>query len=113
MIILKDYYEILHLHQALLEGKFSESPSNKLVSASPNVAKICNMLVDELSVLEEKRKIGGKENWNKWRLINSSNPFFKIALNNAKNTINNKEQLSEEEIIILLTLLIKATSKRQ
>ena len=94
MIILKDYYEILHLHQALLEGKFSDNPNNKLVSGSPNVAKICNIIVDELIDLNENNE--KKEKWEKWRKINSHNQFFKIALNNAKKAINHWGTMSNE-----------------
>lgn len=76
MISLKidDEYELLALHNALMEAKFSEAPSIVEVVSSPYVARLSNKVCDELenqykpSRMDILRKKPSEYNaWKEWR----------------------------------------------
>lgn len=53
---IKDYYELLNLHKALLEAKFHRYPDNTYVAGSPIISKLCNEIAALLAQHDTKRK---------------------------------------------------------
>ncbi len=78
--ILKDYYDMLNLHKALLEAKFHENPDNLYVAGSPIIANIYNRLLDTIQEYEIEKK--GKENWSEWRRIQNQKFYKDRAIRN-------------------------------
>lgn len=79
---IKDYYDILNLHKALLEAKFHQNPDNNYIAGSPIIAKFCNDLVDLLAEYDLKNK--GKEDWNEWRKLCNQNYYKERIINSIK-----------------------------
>lgn len=75
---IKDYYELLNLHKALLEAKFHQNPDNKYVAGSPFIAKICNDIIFLLAEYDIKRK--GEEGWTSWRMLCNHEYYKKRAI---------------------------------
>ena len=79
---IKDYYELLNLHKALIEAKFHRDPDNKYVAGSPIIAKLCNEIVSLLTQYDIQRK--GKEDWTIWRQLHNQEYFKERALEGIK-----------------------------
>lgn len=79
---IKDYYDILNLHKALLEAKFHQNPDNNYIAGSPIIAKFCNDLVDLLAEYDLKNK--GKEDWTEWRKLCNQNYYKERIINGIK-----------------------------
>ena len=78
---IKDYFDLLSLHKALLEAKFHNNPDNELVPASPAIARLCNEIVDQLAKHDLDKK--GKEDWTSWRMIENRSDYMEKAIDNA------------------------------
>ena len=50
--IIRDYYDLLNLHKALMEAKFHKNPENGYIAGSPVIAKIMNEIVELLSEMD-------------------------------------------------------------
>lgn len=76
-----DYYELLALHRALMEAKFTFFPNDREIAGSPFVAKISHQVVETLIQVELARGHPKKaERWEKWRRIDVTRREWKIAL---------------------------------
>lgn len=71
---IEDEYELLALHNALMEAKVSEAPSKVEIVSSPYVARLANKVCDELenqykpSRMDILRKRPPEYNaWKEWR----------------------------------------------
>ena len=78
---IKDYYDLLNLHKALLEARFHRNPDNEFVPASPIIARLHNEIVDLLA--KHDFEVKGKEDWTSWRLIKNRNDYMEKAIDNA------------------------------
>ena len=84
--IVKDYYELLALHRALLESKFCDEPNDLDVSSSPIVAKLHKQLLSILVESDVDRKGDeAKEEWNEWLQLGTDRREWKVAIKRAKN----------------------------
>lgn len=79
---IKDYYELLNLHKALLEAKFHRNPDNKYVAGSPIISKLCNEIVSLLAQYDIIRK--GKEDWTTWRQLHNQEYYKERAIDGIK-----------------------------
>ncbi|WP_193092431.1 hypothetical protein [Halomonas colorata] len=74
-MMFESYFELLFLHRALLEAKFSELPNDPDVAASPQIAKISNQTVDEIiAILEKQGNKKEADSWREWRETLKSRP---------------------------------------
>lgn len=74
-LIINDYYELLALHKALIEAKFSIDPNNRDISGSPIIAKLFNRVIEELIVAEEEKfKKNTRFKWERWLDIKKHMP---------------------------------------
>lgn len=64
--IIRDYYDLLNLHKALMEAKFHKNPENEYIAGSPVIAKIMNEIVDLLSEMDP---YANESEWRNWRNI--------------------------------------------
>jgi len=78
---IKEYYDLLNLHKALLEAKFHRHPDNELVPASPIIARLHNEIVDLLA--KHDFEVKGKEDWTSWRMIENRDDYMEKAVDNA------------------------------
>lgn len=79
---IKDYYDMLNLHKALLEAKFHQNPDNNYIAGSPVIAKIYNELVDLLTNYDLQNK--GKEDWTEWRKLCNQNYYKERIIEGIK-----------------------------
>ena len=82
-LIISDYFELLALHKTILEAKFSTEPNDDSISGSPLVADICNRVVDEIILIEQKRDNDSKERWTEWLKITNHMPVDNSEYDNA------------------------------
>jgi hypothetical protein len=77
--VVEDRNELLSLHRALLEAKFSNDPNDPAVIGSKIIADLSNRVVD--SLIRSESETG--EKWEKWRKnsISVNRREWKIALN--------------------------------
>ena len=72
-IVIEDYYNLLHLHRALLEAKFHIPSDDIEVQYSPYIAELSNRIVDILSFKDKQNK---KSNtWSEWRQLEGKSLF--------------------------------------
>ena len=83
---ISDYYELLALHRALMEAKFTPEPWDPIVPGSPYIAKIANQVVDMLTEIEDRQKPESNEehNWRAWRKIDPTRREWQISLERAR-----------------------------
>ena len=87
MFSITDVNELSALHKAILEAKFSVTPQNEEIAASPVLAQVSNRLYDELCRMQEKKKSGVGLLWQEWRRIKNGDSyrgFFYDAVINAR-----------------------------
>ena len=80
---IKDYYELLNLHKALLEAKFHLNPDNTYVCSSPIIADISNKIVDILSEMDDIKDEKNVGKWVKWRKLDVQSFYRERALRNG------------------------------
>ncbi len=74
--IIKDYYDLLNLHKALMEAKFHKNPENGYIAGSPIIAKIMNKIVDLLSEMDP---YANESEWRNWRNISQRRAEEKLT----------------------------------
>ena len=80
-----DYNQLLTLHRAVMEAKFSELPNDTVLIGSRLLAETSNQIVDTLSQWEIARGRPEKyEQWEKWRAIDESRREWNIAVQHVK-----------------------------
>lgn len=79
------YFELLALHNALLEAKFVETANNRDVAGSPLVATLARRALEAL-VSEDINRNGTKmlARWSEWRALDSSRREWGIAIRRAR-----------------------------
>lgn len=83
--IIKDYYELLALHRALMEAKFTECPNDPVIAGSPLVADIMSQVVTVLKQKEiERGHLDKVESWDKFLEIDSTRREWRVAVVRAQ-----------------------------
>lgn len=84
---LNNYYELLAVHRALLEAKFTLYPNDSDVTGSQFVADVANRVLDAIISIDEQKGAYKKvDQWEKWRLIDPSRREWQIALSRARSS---------------------------
>jgi hypothetical protein len=79
-----DYYELLALHQALLEAKFHANPDNLDVQGSPFVARIAERTLAALVEMELQRgRADRAHEWNEWARVEEGGRYWRAAIQRA------------------------------
>jgi hypothetical protein len=75
-----NYDELMALHRALMEAKFSESPNDLAVQGSSLLSKIANNVVESLTAMDiEKDGESSTAKWQKWREVIPERREYKIV----------------------------------
>ncbi len=75
-----NYDELMALHRALMEAKFSESPNDLAIQGSSLLSKIANNVVESLTAMDmEKEGESSIAKWQKWREIIPERREYKIV----------------------------------
>ncbi len=65
-----NYDELMALHRALMEAKFSESPNDLAIQGSSLLSKIANNVVESLTAMDiERDGESSIAKWQKWREV--------------------------------------------
>ncbi len=113
---IKDKYELQALHKALMESKFNPEPLDPVVQSSPMVARVMNLVVDELEkinwVTDAERKLRGLEFKNGWAEWRTNPPEEKIVSIFKRNItcILELENESAEKLYEYLSILVSPYS---
>ena len=104
----KDKYELLALHNALMEAKFNPEPRKPEIQISPFVADFMNQVVDELEKINwatkadiQFKKMEYKNEWREWR----ESPSDYVVLPSLKSHLNQINACGKDERASLLNLL--------
>lgn len=69
-----DYFELLALHRALLEAKFSPDPWDSHMHGNHHLANMANRVIETMMAMETEDKklgLGGVMDWPKWRRVDN------------------------------------------
>jgi hypothetical protein len=84
-LIVADYHELLVLHRALMEAKFSQNPWDDVVMGSPLIASLMHRVIGILiEHQQEKGDAQAVRKWQKWLAIDPSRREWVIAKRQAK-----------------------------
>lgn len=86
-LILRDYYDLLNLHKALMEAKFHCNPENKDIAGSPIIANIMNELVNVLAQIDPNSTTIDWQNWRRICDKKGSCYWANAIVNAAKNPL--------------------------
>lgn len=78
--LIDNYDELMALHRALMEAKFSESPNDLAIQGSSLLSKIANNVVESLTAMDiEKDGESSIAKWQKWREVIPERREYKIV----------------------------------
>jgi hypothetical protein len=78
--LIDNYDELMALHRALMEAKFSESPNDLAVQGSSLLSRIANNVVESLTAMDiEKDGESSTAKWQKWREVIPERREYKIV----------------------------------
>lgn len=107
MFAIDGYQELMVLHRALMEAKFSESLNDTAIGGSPILAEISNRVVDAL--IQESSGTDSTaysaESWRRWRTAASRVLELEVIRDRIQNT-NKWPEWSQDEQRYYLSILL-------
>jgi len=80
---IEDKYQLLAVHRAFMEARFSDNPNDPNISGSPILAEIHRNLISEL--VSHIPPVGGSsEQWHNWLLLTPERREWKIAVGQTR-----------------------------
>jgi hypothetical protein len=79
-------YELLALHRALMEARFSTEAGDPDVSASPMLASLHRTMVTALMALAEREPRSGKR-WNEWLALDMARHEWSVAVKRGADSV--------------------------
>lgn len=74
------YDELMALHRALMEAKFSESPNDPAIQGSSLLSSMADRVVEALITMEvSKEGELSRAKWQQWRLLTPARREYKIV----------------------------------
>ncbi len=79
-LVIDNYYELLALHRAVMESKFSIDLNDPAIEGSPLVATVANQIVEALTEMEvAKEGEAARLKWQEWRKMSLDRREYKIV----------------------------------
>jgi hypothetical protein len=78
---LDDFWELLALHNLIMEAKFHDNPNKPEIQVSPYVSSIAEKVLEALIAVENPPKGFSSESWIEWREASRDRREFRVLLN--------------------------------
>jgi hypothetical protein len=115
MFKIDNYYDLLAIHRALMEVKFSKSIQDASLVYSPIISKISIMIVNEIiTTLEKEGKLDDANKWKNWMILDESRQEWDCIVNNIYSILswNRMTDKDKEDCIVLLASPLSLNSDK-
>jgi len=85
---LSDYWELLALHNVLMEAKFHDNPLKPEIQLSPHVQSLANKVFDTLIRVEAPAPGFSSDAWMNWREASKDRREVQVLLNKISSDQN-------------------------
>ncbi len=112
---LADYWELLALHNVLMEAKFHDNPLKPEIQLSPHVQSLANKVFDTLISVEAPAPGFDRDGWLSWRETSKDRREVQVLLNKISSDENwvNLSQSERVEYIQIFMAPLKLSKKLQ
>lgn len=100
MKLIDNYEELVALHRALLEVKFSGNCKDEVLPFSEFIANISNKVVDEIIEYNKQgkgNKLATTQDWVNWRVLEKNQPEWNAILENIQKIDEWRQSLKSEK----------------
>ena len=112
---LSDYWELLALHNVLMEAKFHENPLKPEIQLSPHVQSLANKVFETLISVEAPAPGFDRNGWLSWREASKDRREVQMLLNKISSDANWGNLCQSERVKYIQTFMapLKLSEKLQ